>query len=262
MSLAVQISPIQKEKNELILHYICGRINNIYWTFLTNKTRKKYVELSKTIMQVFHEGNPANIQKTLFNLLKNIAHDKFGLHTIYKLWAEKIQIKNLHLNEADRTNLAMKLAIYQHPESKNILKEQLNSITNNDKKERFSWLLPSLSNDEKVRDDFMLSLKDSKNREKESWVETSLSNIHHPLRHESSAKHISMILELLEEIQLTGDIFFPKRWLSNSIGYYSSTEAYKEVQNFLEIHKPYNPILLKKLLMVVDNLEKAQSIKL
>ena len=255
------IDGLQKEKNELILHYICGRINNIYWTFLTKKTRKKYLELSKIIMQVFHEGNAANIQKTLFNLLQNTAHDEFGLHTIYKLWIGEIQIKNLHLNEADRTNLAMKLAIYEHPESENILKEQLNNITSKDKKERFSWLLASLSSDEKIRDHFMLSLKDAKNRDKESWVETALSNIHHPLRHESSVKHIVMILELLEEIQLTGDIFFPKRWLSNSIGYYASSEAYEKVQNFLEMHKPYNPILLKKLLMVVDNLEKAQSIK-
>ncbi len=255
------IDGIKKENNELILNYICGRVNTIYWTFLSSQSRDNYKELSNLILQELNKGNTANIQKTLFNLLKNVSHYKDGSQLLYDIWNQETQIKNLTLNETDRTNLAMKLAIYEHPEAQNILEKQLSTITNKDKKERFSWLLPSLSTDEKTRDDFMLSLKDAKNREKESWVETSLSNLHHPLRHNSSTKHVSLVLNLLEEVQLTGDIFFPKRWLANSIGNYSSKQAYEEVQKFIKVNEYYNPILLKKLLIVVDNLERAQSIK-
>ena len=57
---------------------------------------------------------------------------------------------------------------------------------NKDRLERFIWLLPSLSADEKVRDIFMKSLLLKENREKESWVQTALSTIHHPLRYQSS----------------------------------------------------------------------------
>ena len=204
------IDGLKKESNELILNYICGRINNIYWTFLSDESRETYKELSNIIRQELDKGNSANIQKTLFNLLKNVSHYKDGTELLYDIWNQKTLIKNLTLNETDRTNLAMKLAIYKHPEAKDILERQLNTITNKDKKERFSWLLPSLSADEEIRDNFMLSLKDANNREKESWVEAALSNLHHPLRHNSSTKHVSLVLNLLEEVQLTGDIFFQK----------------------------------------------------
>jgi aminopeptidase N len=123
------------------------------------------------------------------------------------------------------------------------------------------WLLPSLSSDEAVRDNFMKSLLQKENREKEAWVQTAFSNLHHPLRQQKSIKHLNAILETLEEVQLTGDIFFPKGWLASSIGNYSSKEAHTILVQFLEENPNYNPILLKKLLQTTDNLTRAQSIK-
>ena len=40
--------------------------------------------------------------------------------------------------------------------------------------------------------------------------------------------------ELLEEIQQTGDIFFPKRWLDATLGGHASVEAAEEVRRFLD----------------------------
>ena len=107
----------------------------------------------------------------------------------------------------------------------------------------------------------MKSLLEKENREKESWVQTALGNIHHPLCQQSSIKQLGAILEKLEEVQLTGDIFFPKGWLASSIGNYSSKEAALVLLSFLDTHPNYNPILLKKLLQTTDNLTRAQNIK-
>ena len=104
-------------------------------------------------------------------------------------------------------------------------------------------------------------MTNKKNRENESWVLTALNNIHHPLRQNSASKHLRPILRKLEEVQLTGDIFFPKGWLASSIGNYSSNEAYGILQEFLAENPNYNPILIKKLLQTTDNLAKAQNIK-
>jgi aminopeptidase N len=153
------------------------------------------------------------------------------------------------------------LAIYEHPKSTEILEIQVKKITNPDRLERFEWLLPSVSKDEKVRDEFMKSVLNKENREKESWVEVGLNNLHHPLRQKSSKKHLKSILEKLEEVQLTGDIFFPKGWLASSIGNYSSREANEILKDFLAENPKYNPILLKKLLQTTDNLTRAQKIK-
>jgi aminopeptidase N len=64
----------------------------------------------------------------------------------------------------------------------------------------------------------------------------------------------------LEEIQLTGDIFFPKGWLSSSVGRYNSKEAFDILQGFFKENPNYNPILKMKLLQTTDNLIRAQEI--
>ncbi|MDB4170605.1 M1 family aminopeptidase [Polaribacter sp.] len=250
------------EENELILNYLSGRIQTIYWTFLTKK--QQHAVQQKTESQLFtllKKELPKNIKKTLFNLYQSTAISEKGKENLYAIWSKNKRIKNLFLNENEFTSLAMKLAIYEHPKASEILKEQGAAISNKDRLARFQWLLPSLSDNEVIRDSFMKSLLEKENREKESWVQTALGNIHHPLRQDSATKHLKVILEELEAIQLTGDIFFPKGWLASSIGNYASKEAAVVLQSFLDTHPNYNPILLKKILQTTDNLTRAQNIK-
>ncbi len=67
-------------------------------------------------------------------------------------------------------------------------------------------------------------------------------------------------MELLEEIQLTGDIFFPKRWLSSSVGRYNSAYAKTVIETFLNEHPNFSPILKNKLLQAADPIFRAQTI--
>ena len=250
------------EENELILNYLSGRLQTMYWTFLTRKQHQKVQQ--KTESQLFtllKKELPKNIKKTLFNLYQSIAISEQGKENLYALWSKNKKIKNLFLNENDYTSLAMKLAIYEHPKASEILKQQALAISNKDRFARFQWLLPSLSENEVTRDAFMKSLLEKENREKESWVQTALGNIHHPLRQESATKHLKDILEALEAVQLTGDIFFPKGWLASSIGNYSSKETALILRSFLDTKPNYNPVLLKKILQTTDNLARAQYLK-
>lgn len=250
------------EKNELITNYLSGRISSVYWTFFTEKQRVKHQEmLEKKVLKLVEANIPANMKKTLFGLYRSIAISENGKETLYAIWSKKKSIKNLYLNENDYEGIASQLAIYQHPKANQILEQQQTRISNPDRLERFKWLLPSLSEDESIRDNFMIELLKKENREKESWVQSALSNIHHPLRQKTAKKHIKACLEILEEIQLTGDIFFPKGWLSSSVGRYSSKEAFDIVQAFLNENPNYNPILKMKLLQTVDDLFRAQEIK-
>ncbi len=250
------------EKNELISNYLSGRIVNVYWTFFTEKQRAGNQQiLEGSLLKLLESNIPVNIKKTLFELYSSIAISEKGKETLYSIWTKNKTIKNLYLNENDYEGIASQLAIYQHPKANQILEIQQTRISNPDRLERFKWLSPSLSNDEKVRDNFMISLLQKENREKESWVQTALGNLHHPLRQKSGIKHFKSCLEILEEIQLTGDIFFPKGWLSSSVGQYSSKEAADIVQTFLKENPNYNPILKMKLLQTVDDLFRAQEIK-
>ena len=253
---------IQTEKNELITNYLSGRIQNIFWTFLSKEPQNKLqYYVSNKLFSLLESGLPSNIKKTIFSLYQSIAISDLGKNRLYQIWSKEKSIKNLFLNENDYTSLAMKLTILNHPKAIEILEKQQERISNPDRLKRFKWLLPSLSSDEYERDAFMKSLLKKDNRANESWVQTALNNIHHPLRHKSSVKHLKSILEKLEEVQLSGDIFFPKGWLASSIGNYSSKEAYSILQSFLEENPNYRKSLLQKLHQATDDLVRAQKIK-
>ncbi|RCS26586.1 peptidase M1 [Polaribacter sp. WD7] len=258
----VFLDAIQSEKNELITNYLSNNMQNIYWQFLTNVQQQELQRSTeKSIFALLESNLPSNLKKTIFRLFQSIAISKEGKEHLYKIWAKEKSIQNLFLNENEYTILAMQLAIINHSKVAEILKEQQNRITNPDRLKRFKWLLPSLSSDEIERDNFMKSLLQKENREKESWVQIALQNIHHPLRHQSSTKHLNSVLEKLEEVQLTGDIFFPKGWLASSIGNYSSKEAYVVLEQFLGRNTNYKKSLLQKLHQTTDNLIRAQDIK-
>jgi aminopeptidase N len=258
----VFLAAIQQEKSELIVNYLSNNMQTIFWTFLTKEQQLKIQKQTENKMYTLLEKElPANIKKTLFSLYQTIAISEQGKEILYQIWNQNKKLKNLFLNENDFIAIAMKLAIYQHPKSVEILEEQQTRISNKDRLERFKWLLPSLSLDAEVRADFMRALLQKENREKESWVQSALSNLHHPLRQFYAIKHLKSILNTLEAVQLTGDIFFPKGWLASSIGKYSSKEANAILDQFLKENPNYNPILLKKLLQTTDNLSRAQNIK-
>ena len=183
-----------------------------------------------------------------------------NLDRLYNIWtdASHARVPGLQLSENDRTTLAAQLAIKMPERSEELLDKQLQAIENPDRKKRFEFVMPALSSDEAVRDAFFESLKDEKNRQTESWVLTGLGYLHHPLRVQHSEKYILPSLELLQEIQQTGDIFFPKRWLDQNLGNHNSAKAAKTVRDFLEANPDYNKQLRMKILQSADMLFRAE----
>ena len=96
------------------------------------------------------------------------------------------------------------------------------------------------------------------NREHESWVLSALKYLHHPLRLQKSQKYLTPSLNILEELQRTGDIFFPKRWLENTLWAYHSTEASNAINLYLEQHADLDPKLRQKVLQAADMVFKAE----
>jgi aminopeptidase N len=77
------------------------------------------------------------------------------------------------------------------------------------------------------------------------------------LRASQSEKHLGASLELLIEIQRTGDIFFPTRWMNSTLGGYNTRSAANTVRDFLEGQKDY-PIRLRRIILQAsDRLSRA-----
>jgi aminopeptidase N len=156
----------------------------------------------------------------------------------------------------------MRLAVLDPDNSESILTAQDKLITNRDRKARFNYLLPALSSNIKVRAEFIDSLRDYRNREREAWVTAGLQYIHHPSRATESVIHISSGLNLLTEIQRTGDIFFPSQWLNAIFDGHNSSAALDIALNFIN-ENPGLPLrLLEKIEQAIDPLRRSVAISM
>ncbi len=247
---------LELETNEQILLLITNTISKLFWNYFEASERLKYqTDLENVLLTRLQSNNTSkNSKKTIFKAYQNIAYSNTGKSTLFKIWNKEYKIENLILNQDDYTKLAQVLALYRHPKADAILLKAKNELTNPDKIKRFDFLKPALSFDPVMRHTFFKSFKDLKNREKESWVLIACGFLHHPLQQKTAIKSVAQSLNLLEEIQKTGDIFFPKGWLDNTIGQYTSKEAYLLVEDYLKKHKDLDANLKCKLLQASDQL--------
>ena len=255
---------IVREKNQLLLGQALGQIRTVYWSLLSEDQRNNVApDLERTLYHCMTSlTDDPSVKKTFFNTFSSVTITGNNLNRLYSIWSEDkiVNIDKLNLSENDYIGLAANLSIKMPERATAIVEAQMERIKNPDSKRRFEFIAPTLSNDQATRDAFFESLKEEKNRETESWVLGGLGNLHHPLRREESIKYILPSLELLQEIQQTGDIFFPTRWLGQTLGDYNSEEAVEIVENFLVDHPDYNAQLKMKILQSVDMAKRSSKI--
>ena len=252
---------LSQEPEELNLYILLDQLNSIFWRWLSPAARDSLSEgLEQDLLRAMQQAGTANEKKLLFKAYSNIVISQEGQLRLFTIWKSQRPPEGVKLSEDDYTNLAAALALRAYPGDRDILEEQLGRIQNKDRRQRLQFLLPSLSNDPLERDRFFATLRDAGARRKEAWVLTALSYLHHPLRTAVSEKYLPASLEWLEDIQRTGDVFFPQSWLQASLGWYRTRTAAAVVRDFLRRHPDYNPKLKAKILQAADNLFRAEKL--
>ena len=160
----------------------------------------------------------------------------------------------LALAEEDYTSLAFELAIRLPERYGQIGGRQRGLIENADRRARFDFVFPAAHPSQAVRDSVFRSLLSPENRTTEPWVQQSLRLLNHPLRQKEALGYIVPGLDELQEIQRTGDIFFPKNWAVALLSGHDSPEAASLVRSWLSAHPDYPPLLRNKLLQASDRL--------
>ena len=250
------------EDNQLLLDLALGQMGRIYWIFLTEAERTAVnAELEQTLWSSVLSAPESSRKKIHFDAYRNIALSAGALDRLTAIWSEDLTVAGLTLSENDFIALATDLAIKLPDRADAIMNEQLERIGNADRRRRFQWMTPALSGRQQIRGEFFLSLQDAGNREIESWVLGALNALHHPLRHDVSEEYLQPSLELLEEIQVSGDIFFPARWLDAGFGNYNSPGAARTVREFLAQRPDYNRQLRMKILQSADILFRAERLR-
>lgn len=246
------------EKDPLLLEYLVDKLDRVYWQFLRSDERSLIAsEVDNKILERLIIERDNSRKRALFNGLRSMATTPSAVETLRKLWADELTL-GLDLSERDHIQLAYALALRNVPGSEEILAKQLDRISNPDRKAEMTFIMPALSADTSVRSAFMRRLIQKENRAREPWVLGAIHYIHHPLRAKESVKHLSASLWVVEELQRTGDIFFPKAWLDATLGDYQSREAAEAVRAYLYENKSLRPDLRNKVLQSADMLFRAE----
>ncbi|MCT3734712.1 aminopeptidase [Elizabethkingia anophelis] len=251
---------LQKESTELNLRLITGYISGIYWGFLTESIRNKESEsLENIVWNALQKQAAVNNKKNLFDCYQGIFRSRKAYDNLYTIWKSQTAPQGITLNDEDFTNLALALSL-RNNNNNDLLQEQLTRIKNPDRINRFKIIMKAASSDKKIRDEFFNSLAERQNRSNESAVGSALGYLHHPLRQHTSINYLPQTLELLKEIQKTGDIFFPDNWLRSTFSSYQNPKALTVVNQFIQQNPDYNSILKNKILQATENLRRAQKL--
>jgi aminopeptidase N len=230
-----------------------------FWKFLTpDRRHARAAALERVLRAGIDAATTESLKSAWFNTLRDTALTAGTVAWLEGVWRKAHTVPGLRLVEQDYTTLALELAVREVPGWGRILDEQVTRIENPDRRAQFQFVRPALSADPSARDAFFASLLDAANRRREAWVLQAVSYLHHPLRAAASEKHIPASLALLGEIQRTGDIFFPKRWMDATLGGHQSASAARTVWGFLEgLPEGYPERLRRIILSSADDLFRA-----
>ncbi|PRY35542.1 aminopeptidase N [Spirosoma oryzae] len=260
-------SLLATETDELNLRLLTGQLSDIVWNFTRPTDRLALAgQVEQASWQAMEQAiNPGQsspgqsspgpsspgLKKVLFRLYQSVALSTDAQQRLYQIWDKQQAPTGVTLTEDDYTSLALSLAVRDYP-APDILTRQLARIKNPDRQKRLQFMMPVLSGDVAERNRFFASLADEKNREHEAWVTAALGYLHHPLRTATSVAYLPKSLDLLDEIQRTGDIFFPESWLRSTLSGYQTPDVAQLVRRFLADRPHYNTRLRSKLLQAAD----------
>jgi aminopeptidase N len=253
---------LPREADEQMTSRILGYASNTWWRFLATPTRTARAARFESLLREGLAAAKTPSQKaSWFGALRNTALTPATVAWLRAVWDKQEHVPGLPLAEADYTALALELAVRQVDGWDTVLGTQLTRIENPDRKARFAFVMPALSADAAVRDRWFASLADVTNRRREPWVLEGLNYLHHPLRAGAAEKYVQPSLALLWDIQKTGDIFFPKRWLDATLGGHASDDVAGMVRAFLKSRPANYPDRLKNItLQSADELFRAADI--
>lgn len=236
------IDYIPREKNYLIASTLNSYLTKPMLEVGTAEDEARLWEIASTC------DNPA-LSRRLKMTLAHVMRSEEVCAKMYDMWSAE---SDKMLNESDYMTLAYELAVRYPERYDEIYTTQLERITNPDRRNQFEYIIRGTHPDSEVRDALFESLMEPANRRIEPWTATLLSYLNHHLRQDEAVKYIYRGLEEMEEVQRTGDIFFPRNWAGALLGGHTSDEAKAEVERFLSDHPDYPRLLRNKILQAAD----------
>ncbi len=249
-ALPLETEPLNRQN-------LLGYLSTVCWRYFESAQREKAAhEIESLLWNLLTNAQDIGGKAAFFSTLSNLSITAESINRLKGAWDGSVPVPGLPLSEAQKISLAAELALRLPDEADAILSRQLEYTQNPDRRKRLEFIRPALSPDTAVRDAFFESLKNPANRATEPWVVDGAGYLNHPVRAGAALKYIRPSLELLEEIQRTGDIFFPRQFITAVLNGHQSREAAEIVREFLREHPNFPYRLRNKVLMAADLLLK------
>jgi aminopeptidase N len=243
------------ERDEQNVQRILGYATRLFWRHLSPDDRLRRASAIEAVLRAGIDRAPTSSGKAAwFAAYRSVALSADGVQWLQRVWRREYPIPGLTFAETDEIAMAQELAVRGVPGWAEVLQTQYERIQNPDRKARFAFVMPALSADPAVRESAFERLRALENRRREPWVGETLAYLNHPLRATHAIRFVRPSLELLREIQQTGDIFFPTRWIEAVLGGHRSPAAAAIVRDFLGRELQYPQRLRWSVLTAADEL--------
>jgi aminopeptidase N len=253
--LDAAIRALPRENDEQNAQRVLSYVTRMFWRFLPPEERAaRGAALEAALRAGLERGRTQSEKAAWFNAYRDVVLSADGIAWLTRVWKREQQIPGLRLAEPDEIAIALELAVREAPGWDEILRAQLERTQNPDRKARLAFVAPALSADPAVRERAFARFRFVENRRREPWVLESLQYLNHPLRQEHARRFVRPALDLLREIQQTGDIFFPTRWMDSTLSGHRSPETAKTVREFLASNPQYPQRLTWTILTSADEL--------
>lgn len=235
--LDIATRALPKERDEQNTQLILSYLRHGFWLLLPQSERLARAPALETVLREgIVQAGTASQKSAWFSTFRDVALTADGLAWLERVWRRDEKINGLTFAETDEITMAQELAVREVPLWQQILASQRDRTQNPDRKSEFEFVMPALSADPAVREQAFERFRKVENRRREPWVLESLHYLNHPLRQEHALRFVTASLELLPEIQRTGDIFFPQRWMDASLAGHRSRAAAQAVRDYLAQH--------------------------
>jgi aminopeptidase N len=239
------LSKEESSQNTLVFQRAIAQLRSILW-------KEKYLQETGwegRLTGLISHSQSESCRRSAFSALLNAPHSESTTEMFLAAFMKPEHFTCFHLTNADLTQLCQQLAVRKEEIAPQIIAKQRERISHPDLLAQFDYIAPALASSPEARRECFQSLLKAENREVEPWALTVLRLLNHPLREQEALSYIRPALEIIEEIQLTGDIFFPTNWCSALLGGHHSEEAKEEVELFLKQYSDtLNPLLVQKIL--------------
>ena len=247
------LASVDAEPDELLREHLLAWMTTAYWAMGLWEDADLSEQLESALWRWITVPGPVSSKLAALRAYASIVGSKRGVERLYRLWKADPPVEGLDLGESDSTRLAWELALrHDQPQAERILDEQLGRLKNPERREEFTFVRASVSASAAEREASFGQIIGELGTVRENWALVGLHYLTHPLRGNEVGPRILTALQLLPEVESSGSIFFPKRWLDALMWGQSSRESAELVRGYLEETPELPERLRRKVLQSAD----------